>query len=292
MAGLCLGKLYGRPVIATFHGFTSQHGKSARRTRAPEFVFAFLRPLEKLLVHGTTSVTAESDSFAELITRLYAISPSRITILPHMVDTDLFRFEESRPATPTILFVGSLSNVHGAQLLIRSAAHVKQIAPDFRLVLVGAGPLKQILEEEVSQLGLCDKISFLGLVRDRNRLQKVYADSWVLAIPQDYPGYFLSLVAIEAMSTGRLVVATQTMDPKLKAFGVFTVNRSETDLAQMLATILQMSEDDYRQLALSARHYIENNCSYKRIGQQLEDIYLHATIDNTKDLQFPVHVQL
>ncbi len=275
-AGLFLGRLFGRPVVATFHGFTSLHGQAARRTRAPELVFALTRPVERFLVSMASYVTAESSEFGDLITQLYGVPRRRISVVPHAVDTKFFKFEPSKATVPTILFVGGLTKVHGPELLIRSAGLLKELLPDFRLLLVGGGPSETLCKSIVQELRLEDRVLFMGIVRDRKKLQKVYADSWVLVIPQDYPGYFLSLAALEALSTGRPVVATQALDRRLTKSGVYTVSRNQDDLAEIMAKIVEMKDDEYNQVSLAARKYIEVNCSFPIISRELVGIYRSA----------------
>ncbi len=276
LSGLCLGRLFDKPVVVTFHGFTSQHGQTARRGRAPDLVFAVLRPLEKALISKSAYVTAESPEFADLIGRLYQPKSSKMRVIPHLVDTDFFRLEESKPDRPTILFVGGLTRIHGPEFLIESVSRLKKLVPTFKLVLVGDGPRRAICEKMAQDLNLGENIVFTGVVRDRKKLQQIYSDSWVLTIPQDYAGYFLSLAALEAMATGRPVVATQTLDPRLAEHGVFAVRRNSSDLANMLAKLVLLNQEEYSKLALSARTYVENNCSFGQVCGQLEELYTSA----------------
>jgi glycosyltransferase involved in cell wall biosynthesis len=72
-----------------------------------------------------------------------------------------------------------------------------------RLVLVGAGPLRQQLEERAQKLGLTNQIRFLGVRED---IPDVLAAMDAFVLSSEYEGSPLSLV--EAMAAGLPIVST------------------------------------------------------------------------------------
>ncbi|MFM6320749.1 MAG: glycosyltransferase, partial [Microcystis panniformis] len=67
------------------------------------------------------------------------------------------------------------------------------------LVLVGDGPLKESLQEEVEQLGIAERVKFLGFVK-YSLLPQVYASSDLLVHPAEWEPY--GLPVNEAMVCG------------------------------------------------------------------------------------------
>jgi len=82
------------------------------------------------------------------------------------VDLDLFQNAEpprgfAQPALFTIGFAGRLIEEKGLESLV---AAVSQLRGDWRLVLIGAGPLKERLQTQAVQLGVESKVEFVGSV--------------------------------------------------------------------------------------------------------------------------------
>jgi glycosyltransferase involved in cell wall biosynthesis len=112
-------------------------------------------------------------------------------------------------ASPTLLFVGRLVRRKGVDRLLEALAQLRD--RPWRLEIVGFGPEREPLEAQASQLGLGDRVTFLGRVSDRE-LVATYGRAAALVLPAtidqraDTEG--LGVVLLEAMSYGLPVVAT------------------------------------------------------------------------------------
>jgi glycosyltransferase involved in cell wall biosynthesis len=103
----------------------------------------------------------------------------------------------------TIGFVGRLVDQKGCDDLISAfAALVAEGAP-VRLVIVGDGPLRPALEARVVDLGLADRVEFLGFRDDAAALM---ATMDIVAVPSLFEPF--GIVAVEAMVQARPVVAS------------------------------------------------------------------------------------
>ena len=81
-----------------------------------------------------------------------------------------------------------------------------QKLPDFSLHLVGSGPDEARLRALASELGVGERVEFLGFVSDRNRLRELYQNCGVFISTSSWEA--VALVMLEAMSCGAPVVAT------------------------------------------------------------------------------------
>ena len=99
--------------------------------------------------------------------------------------------------------LGRLTEQKGQRLLLQAASSLTKQHPNLVLFLAGVGPLHDDLEAEAGQLGIADRVHFLGLRRDRENL---YAAMDIFVLPSQWEG--LSLALVEAMGAGRAVVAT------------------------------------------------------------------------------------
>jgi glycosyltransferase involved in cell wall biosynthesis len=101
-----------------------------------------------------------------------------------------------------VLSVGRLETLKRTDLLVRAVAHLP--APG-RVVIVGEGCERERLAQLASELGVADRVSFLGYVDDA-RVRSLYARAGaVFYAPwdEDY-----GLVTLEAFQSGKPVVTT------------------------------------------------------------------------------------
>ncbi|MBL4606318.1 MAG: glycosyltransferase [Pseudomonadales bacterium] len=104
-----------------------------------------------------------------------------------------------------ILAVGRLHKQKGYDQLIHGFARFveRPVGHDYRLVIIGEGSQRPILESLISKYGLDDRIMMNGAIADPTQL---YREASFLAMPSRYEG--VSNVMIEAMINGLPVLAT------------------------------------------------------------------------------------
>jgi glycosyltransferase involved in cell wall biosynthesis len=206
----------------------------------------------------------------------------KIEVIPHGVDTELFKYTPPRiDDAPTILFVGTLSKVHGAPLLIRAAPLILKDFPKAAFIIVGEGPLKPLLQKLVQDLNIDKSVTFVGLVRDREKLAQYYQKASVVVIPLEYKGYILSLVAVEALATGRPVVTTMQLDPDLENVGVFFVKEYTPDeLAKTVRQVLLDDPERIKALSMKGRNYVNRLHSKEAYLSRVESLYFGLIKNN------------
>jgi glycosyltransferase involved in cell wall biosynthesis len=101
------------------------------------------------------------------------------------------------------LFVGRLAHQKNVDLLLTALAALPP-ARRPQTALAGSGPLREVLQARVGELGLAGVVRFLGERRDARELMQA-AD--FLVLPSRDEG--LSNVVLEAMAAGRAVLATR-----------------------------------------------------------------------------------
>ena len=97
----------------------------------------------------------------------------------------------------TILAVGRLVRQKRHATLIRSWGRIQEAFPNWVLRICGDGPLKQELEQLVSDLGLEARVELPGAIAN---IMNEYETSKFLVIPSEYEGF--GLVTAEAMLKG------------------------------------------------------------------------------------------
>ena len=110
------------------------------------------------------------------------------------------------PGQPVVLTAGRLTHMKGQCHLLDAVPRLLGRFPDLAVVLLGDGPLREVLEKQAAELGVGGAVRFAGH-RDDARALLAAAD--VFALPSRHEG--MPLVALEAMDAGLPVVATRVI---------------------------------------------------------------------------------
>ena len=190
--------------------------------------------------------------------------PRRFLTLPNGVDTNLFypRDNNTKMARTSFLFVGRLEKYKGVKELSSAWECVKNHV-NADLHIVGGGPLGSLF-----LAGTPRNTIFHGLVSSKE-LSEIYGRSDIFVYPtlrDNYP-----LVVLEALSSGLVVLASDTLKGKFDDFAdrgyllYFSNNRKE--LSRILVESVEKVEK-YRNMKSEIHEYTRENYDWKRITEQ------------------------
>ena len=149
-------------------------------------------------------VVAVASSLARTVSVLAPEVGPRVIVIPNGVEPERFA---AGPAfvhpRPYVLAVARLSHEKGVDVLLDAFAALG--VADVDLIVAGDGPERSRLAAQRDALGLRSRVHFLGGV-DHERLPALYRGAALVACPSRWEG--LPLVCLEAMASGRAVVAT------------------------------------------------------------------------------------
>jgi glycosyltransferase involved in cell wall biosynthesis len=105
--------------------------------------------------------------------------------------------------TPVIRACGRLVPQKGFEILVRAAAVLAAKGRDFKVEIVGGGPEREMLEREIAEAGVADRVRLLG---ERDDARRLIAECDVFALPSRREG--LPIVILEGLHAGRPIVAS------------------------------------------------------------------------------------
>ena len=213
LAAVAAARLARIPVVVHFHGPWADEAIAAGRRGPAPGATSIRLAIERWTYSGSTRVIVLSQAFATKLIADYGVDPNRIRIIPGGIDPTGFRFPPDRPEArrrlglqevATIVTVRRLVPRMGLDLAIRAMALLPR--SDVRLVIAGTGPQSTPLEQLAGELGLGERVVFVGRVPD-DKLPLVYAAGDICLVPtRELEGF--GYVALEALATGTPVIAT------------------------------------------------------------------------------------
>ena len=194
------------PIAFTNHTRYDLYAQAYLPALPDQIGIAFLQAYMPWLCREVDLVFAPSAGLQRVLAGFGVQSP--IAVLPKGVDLAPFR----RTLTPVdlgplglspggvlLIYVGRLGPEKNLTFLIRAFAGVASAFPEPRLLLVGEGPERETLEDQVLHSGLRGRVAFTGLI-DYSELPRylAMADAFVTAsVTEVHP-----LSVIEAMASG------------------------------------------------------------------------------------------
>jgi glycogen synthase len=182
------------------------------------------------------------------------------------------------PAAPRVLCVGRLIHEKGFDLAVAAFGSLESRFADARLVIAGDGPERERLEAQAKDLGIGDRVDFLGWVPPE-RMAGVIAGATLMVVPSRWQEAF-GLVAIETAWQGRPVVAARVgglPEPVVDGeTGLVVEPEDSAAIARAVATLLE----DRRlaaQMGRAARTRAETQYGVGRYADEYEQLYEHLT---------------
>jgi len=189
------------PVVTTLHGtditLTGVHPSFHSITR-----FSILR---------SQGITAVSRYLKEETVKSFDVPEERIEVIPNFIDTQVYRPDRqpchrgalAPPEDRIVMHVSNFRGVKRVEDVVRIFGELNGRVPA-RLVMVGDGPERPHAETVAEELGLRDRVLFLGKHASVHELLSC-ADLFLLPSENESFG----LAALEAMACGSPVVASR-----------------------------------------------------------------------------------
>jgi glycosyltransferase involved in cell wall biosynthesis len=262
-----------RPILVTAH--TSRVG-AAKVVSVTDSNSLFTRLQVPVSIQIERRVFATADEVVTVAQSVaaelqdYELGEKCVAVLGNGVDTAVFCAGEQDPSAESgekyVLAVGRLDARKGFEDLVEAMGHVVNRFPNVRLYISGTGPLEERLRAKVEQMALEQTVRFLGYVRDRDEMVKLYRGATLFAHAARYEG--LPSVLLEAMACEKAIVSTAVsgaLDVMTDGVNGLLVNpMASGQLAEAICRLLGDAALRAR-LGKAARQTVEDRCSWQSV---------------------------
>ncbi|HEY4025770.1 MAG TPA: glycosyltransferase family 4 protein [Candidatus Dormibacteraeota bacterium] len=195
---LTLLRMARAPHVATFHAFAKSN-----------LGYYYGRPILEGYRKHLDAAIAVSPPARDFVSHYFP--QLELTVIPNGVDVERFRpgltpIHHLRDGCVNVLFVGRLEKRKGLRYLLQAYQYLHERVPRTRLIIVGDGPLRGMVESFVSSRRL-ENVVLAGFVPDQV-LPRFHASADVFCAPATGRESF-GIVLLEAMAVGLPVVATE-----------------------------------------------------------------------------------
>lgn len=270
VSAVMLGREFGLPVVIT--------GRGTDLNQIPEHSL----PRRQILwaARRAAGLITVCQSLKESLVALGA-EAEKIHVLRNGVDLGQFRpldreriRREFGLTGPTLVSVGALIPRKGHDLVLQALSDL----PNVTLLIAGEGPERANLERLASQLGLADRVRFLGQVA-HEALASLYNAADISVLASSSEGW--ANVLLEAMACGTPVVATNVSGTpevvRAPEAGALIENRTSAGIATAVRRLFSVLPERAATRAYAERFSWEDTTE----GQvDLFDRILHSRIDH------------
>ncbi len=252
---------YPRPFVLTLH--TSHFLVRARS--------ASWRPIFRRIIRAADCLLATSEQIRDVALELY-LHP-RSEVMTNAVDTDRFAPNGGARAgvgRRRIVVPRRLFRKNGVEYFIRALPIISETL-DVEARIVGDGPERDRLRALAAELGVSERIQFLG-ARSNQEMPALLREAEVAVIPSLLEA--TSIAALEAMSCGLPVAASAVGGlPEIVDEQVGTLFEPADPQALASAVVALLRRPDVEELGREGRRRVVANWSLDRMVERHIEIY-------------------
>jgi len=206
LAGSILSSFTSKPHVTTVHDVVSLCGKDywklwGKQNKVSK-INVFVGPLfEKLMIKFRYKcIHTVSEATRDDLLLFGAKKP--IYVIPNSIDIHHIPTLEVNPFQ--FIYVGRLVFYKNLEIVIKAINIVSKVEPKVKLIIVGGGPYKKILEELTKKMRLQSNIEFRGYVSTQEK-ERLIASSCALVFPSLCEGFGISILEAFAQEKPVLV---------------------------------------------------------------------------------------
>lgn len=209
-----LCRLRRLPYVFTTH----YHGKG--HTPLRNVLFRLYHPFGAVALRGSRRIICVSEHEKRRLASDFKGLEEKFTVIPAGVKE--FPGSAAKRQRDSLLYVGRLMEYKGLDKVLESMAVLRGRRLDVRLRVVGSGPDKERLEKVAENLGVGDRVTWLGDVTEE-QLEREYRSAAALVLLSSAEAYGLAVAEALSCGTPCVVADREALTEFLSEPGVFGV---------------------------------------------------------------------
>jgi glycosyltransferase involved in cell wall biosynthesis len=211
--------------------------------------------------------------------------PPEVAVIPHLMPLlptgthQAYRPEFGLPADRLIVgVIGIIAPLKEPDLILQAMAQACTVRPDLQLVFAGECPPLYSLDSSVEQLGLTDRVVFLGRIDPLERLHRAMLACDIIIVLRRPTIGETSGIALRTLALGRpLIVRNVGWFSELPAEAVLKLNPAD-GVEALAHALLDLAEapDRRERMGDAGRHYIQTECDVAVAARRYAN-FLQAT---------------
>lgn len=256
--------------LLTLHGLIQEEYQSNQKSMDRWLHTRIFGWIERLAVNRLPVVVAVSRDEQHRIDDQFDRPLTSIQMIPNGIDAQIQALTKPPAGRKWIIFAGRMEQVKGVDLL---PDILMGLPDDVNLYMVGAGPEREVLEQEFEEKNLSHRVEWTGAIAPVEVLK--YMDkSLILVLPSRYEPQ--GRVVLEAMSKGRPVVASRVGGiPEMITDGVEGILVDEPEAAAFSTAINRILMDPERAIEMGkwGRERVKSTYSWDQLGRKIVSVY-------------------
>jgi phosphatidylinositol alpha-1,6-mannosyltransferase len=276
LIGWCVCLMTRRPYLVYAHGEEILISLGSRKLR-----WLILR-----VYNRAAAIIANSRKTKALLEGM-GVRPGKIQVIHPGVEATAFRIGEDAGRairqryhlgqSPVLLTVGRLQRRKGQDMVIQALPRIAKRFSEVRYVIAGAGEERDFLERLACELGVRDKVIFVGQIENGEQAA-YYAASDVFLMPNrqigaDVEGF--GIVFLEAGAAGKPVIGGQSGGTaEAIQEGVTGIRVDGENVEAIAAAVIDLLTDSDKARAMGerARQWVEKAFSWESVVERTRQV--------------------
>jgi glycosyltransferase involved in cell wall biosynthesis len=226
-----------------------------------------IAPLLHVVWKNASAIIANSNGLRNLALAFDA--RFEIPVIPNGVDLEKYSVPERDWSSPRLLSVGRIVHQKGLDLGLQALSQLRDL--EWTWSIAGDGPQLEDLRSLAAELGIQDRVHFLGWLA-REELTSCYQRANIFLFPSRHEG--MPNAVLEAMSTGLPVVATRIAGSEELVIegktGLLVQTENVDELRESLRRIL-VDPGQRKKMGLASRQNVERNYSWHNVAKRYKE---------------------
>ena len=223
-----------------------------------------MAPFLRLVWRNASALVANSNGLRNLAN---SFDPRfEIPTIPNGVDLVTYKITDRDWSTPRLLSVGRIVHQKGLDLAMRALGSLKEL--EWEWYIAGDGPQREALQLLAEELGIAERVKFLGW-QSGEQLLMCYQQANLFLFPSRHEG--MPNAMLEAMATGLPVIASCIAGNEELVIDAQTgclVSPEDTDSLRDALKTLLIDPARRQEMGDASRRHVEKNYSWEATARQ------------------------